>query len=115
MQTIETERELLGSLRGILACDRHQQSASGPAAKLCQSLISVPPGPVTLSVQSFGFKHGLPVDADYVFDVRIPNPYYELSLRELTGMDTSARFKIPLAFRYMCRGSYRQLKAERHM
>jgi hypothetical protein len=40
-----------------------------------KSLISVPPGQMTLVFQSFGFKHGLPVDADYVFDVRmLPNP-----------------------------------------
>ncbi len=38
--------------------------------------------------QSFGFKHGLPMDADYVFDVRmLPNPLYEPELRHLTGKD----------------------------
>ena len=38
--------------------------------------------------QSFGFKHGIPVDADYVFDVRmLPNPYYDVQLRPLTGKD----------------------------
>src|SRR5699024_10471617 len=37
---------------------------------------------------SFGFKHGLPLDADLVFDVRfLPNPFYEESLRKLTGND----------------------------
>ena len=43
---------------------------------------------LTLYFQSFGFKHGIPLDADYVFDVRcLPNPYYDLSLRPLTGRD----------------------------
>ena len=42
----------------------------------------------TINVQSFGFKHGIQIDADLVFDVRfLPNPYYVKSLRPLTGMD----------------------------
>ena len=43
---------------------------------------------LTLLFQSFGFKHGVPLDAELVFDVRcLPNPYYEISLRALTGRD----------------------------
>jgi len=44
----------------------------------------------TLSIQflSFGFKHGVPGDADFVFDTRcLPNPYWESSLRKLSGLD----------------------------
>ncbi len=41
---------------------------------------------ITISVVSFGFKYGLPIDADLVFDVRfLPNPYYDLDLRPKTG------------------------------
>ncbi|TWT16508.1 RNase adapter RapZ [Streptococcus sp. sy010] len=41
-----------------------------------------------IEVMSFGFKYGLPLDADLVFDVRfLPNPYYQQSLREQTGLD----------------------------
>lgn len=41
-----------------------------------------------INIISFGFKHGLPLDADLVFDVRfLPNPFYEESLRKLTGND----------------------------
>ena len=41
---------------------------------------------VTVNVLSFGFKYGIPIDADYVFDVRIlPNPHWEASLRVQTG------------------------------
>lgn len=44
---------------------------------------------LTLLFESFGFKHGLPQDADLVFDVRcLPNPYYDPHLRPLTGQDT---------------------------
>jgi UPF0042 nucleotide-binding protein len=40
----------------------------------------------TISIQSFGYKHGIPLDADIVFDMRfIPNPYYLKSMRKLTG------------------------------
>ncbi|MDR2688654.1 MAG: RNase adapter RapZ [Azoarcus sp.] len=43
---------------------------------------------LTLMFQSFGFKYGVPLDADLVFDVRcLPNPYYEIRLRALTGKD----------------------------
>ena len=41
-----------------------------------------------IEVLSFGFKYGLPLDADLVFDVRfLPNPYYDPALRNLTGLD----------------------------
>ncbi|MBR2001328.1 MAG: RNase adaptor protein RapZ, partial [Firmicutes bacterium] len=40
----------------------------------------------TITVESFGFKHGMPQEADWVFDVRfIPNPYYLASMKKLTG------------------------------
>ncbi len=43
---------------------------------------------LALLFQSFGFKHGVPVDSDYVFDVRcLPNPYWDTSLRKHTGVD----------------------------
>lgn len=46
------------------------------------------PAQLTLLFQSFGYKHGIPLDADLVFDVRcIPNPFYDPQLRELTGHD----------------------------
>ena len=42
----------------------------------------------TINVTSFGFKHGIQMDADLVFDVRfLPNPYYVEELRPLTGLD----------------------------
>jgi UPF0042 nucleotide-binding protein len=48
----------------------------------------------TLSVliESFGFKNGIPADADFVFDLRcLPNPYWDLKLRGLTGLDDEVR------------------------
>src|ERR1700723_3499120 len=43
---------------------------------------------MSVLVESFGFKHGIPGDADFVFDARsLPNPYWEPTLRPLTGRD----------------------------
>lgn len=43
---------------------------------------------MSILIESFGFKYGIPTDADYVFDVRhLPNPYWDVSLRPLTGLD----------------------------
>lgn len=43
---------------------------------------------ITILFESFGYKHGVPLDADFVFDVRcLPNPHWQTSLRELTGQD----------------------------
>ena len=47
-------------------------------------------GRLALTFESFGYKHGIPGDADFVFDVRsLPNPYWEHSLRHLTGRDAA--------------------------
>jgi UPF0042 nucleotide-binding protein len=49
-------------------------------------------GELTVSVESFGFKHGLPMEADLVFDVRfMPNPFYIDALRGKTGLDPEVR------------------------
>ena len=49
-------------------------------------------GKLSILLESFGFKHGLPADADFVFDVRcLPNPYWEPELRSLTGRDRPVR------------------------
>ena len=47
---------------------------------------------LNINVKSFGFKHGLPIEADLIFDVRfMPNPHYERDLREKTGLDADVR------------------------
>jgi UPF0042 nucleotide-binding protein len=87
-QAIELERELLGSLRERA----HVIDTSALKASQLQSaikrLVALPSQQLTLVFQSFAFKRGVPMDADYVFDVRmLPNPHYETDLRELTGLD----------------------------
>ena len=54
--------------------------------------------PLQVNVMAFGFKYGIPIEADLVFDVRfLPNPYYVAELREKTGLTREVRDFI---FRY---------------
>nr|WP_294615325.1 RNase adapter RapZ [uncultured Gilliamella sp.] len=47
---------------------------------------------LTIIFESFGFKHGLPIDADFVLDVRfLPNPHWDTNLRPLTGLDQAVK------------------------
>lgn len=88
VQTIELERQLLAELREqSYVIDT---SVLRPAQLLTyvKELLAVKPGQLTLVFESFAFKHGVPFDSDYVFDVRmLPNPHYESTLRALTGRD----------------------------
>ena len=89
VQTIELERQLLAELREqSYVIDT---SVLRPAQLLTyvKELLAVKPGQLTLVFESFAFKHGVPFDSDYVFDVRmLPNPHYEPTLRALTGRDS---------------------------
>lgn len=88
LQTIELERELLAELREQSHVIDTTALRSAQLQSYVKSLISMAQGQLTLIFQSFAFKRGVPVDADYVFDVRmLPNPHYETGLRELTGKD----------------------------
>ena len=88
VQAIELERELLADLRE--GADVIDTSLIRPAQlqSYVKSLISAPQSRLTLVFESFAFKRGVPLDADYVFDVRmLPNPHYVPTLRPLTGRD----------------------------
>lgn len=87
-EAIERERDILGEA----AVMGHVLDTTGilPNVLRCWVLqfVNLASAPLTLSFESFAFKHGLPVAADLVFDVRcLPNPYYDESLRPLTGKD----------------------------
>ena len=54
--------------------------------------MGAPSEAITVSVTSFGFKYGIPIDAYLVFDVRfLPNPYYIPELKECTGLEEDVR------------------------
>jgi UPF0042 nucleotide-binding protein len=87
-ECIEHERELLGDL-GDLG-QRIDTSDLHPSVlrSWIKDLLHTGEAGLRLLFQSFGFKHGIPLDADMVFDVRcLPNPYYDPELRPLTGKD----------------------------
>jgi UPF0042 nucleotide-binding protein len=89
IQAIELERELLADLRD--GADVIDTSLIRPAQlqSYIKALISAPESALTLVFESFAFKRGVPLDADFVFDVRmLPNPHYVPTLRPLTGRDT---------------------------
>ncbi|MDQ0568519.1 UPF0042 nucleotide-binding protein [Variovorax paradoxus] len=88
VQAIELERELLADLRD--GADVIDTSLIRPAQlqSYIKALISAPQSALTLVFESFAFKRGVPLDADFVFDVRmLPNPHYVPTLRPLTGRD----------------------------
>jgi UPF0042 nucleotide-binding protein len=89
VEAIAEERQLLLPIAD-LGC-RIDTSHLKPAALrewVVQATEMSTGGGLTLLFQSFGFKHGLPQDADLVFDARcLPNPYYDAELRALTGCD----------------------------
>jgi UPF0042 nucleotide-binding protein len=88
VQAIEHERELLSELREESHIIDTSQLRNSKLQSYIKSLISAPATQLTLMFESFAFKRGIPVHADYVFDVRmLPNPHYEAALRPLTGRD----------------------------
>jgi UPF0042 nucleotide-binding protein len=88
IEAIELERELLADLREQAHVIDTSLIRSSQLQGYVKSLISAPESQLTLVFESFAFKRGIPVDADYVFDVRmLPNPHYEPELRQLTGRD----------------------------
>ena len=88
IEAIEHERDLLSELREYsLVIDTSQLKASHLRTEV-RKLLDHEPNSLTLVFESFGFKRGVPMDADFVFDVRmLPNPHYEPELRPLTGLD----------------------------
>ena len=88
VDAIELEREMLGELRELAqVLDTSQLKASHLRSEV-KALLHRAPATLTLVFESFAFKRGIPMDADYVFDVRmLPNPHYEPELRALTGQD----------------------------
>ncbi len=88
IDAIEIERLMLSGLREMsIVVDTSTLKPAGLRQQV-GALVAHTGHRLTLVFQSFAFKYGVPLDADYVFDVRmLPNPYYVRELRPLTGRD----------------------------
>lgn len=89
-EAIERERQLLRPLRSRAkyVIDTSLLSAAQNKERICGLFLDKGKSPMALTVVSFGFKYGLPQEADLVLDVRcLPNPFYVPELKNLTGMD----------------------------
>ncbi|WP_102028644.1 RNase adapter RapZ [Salirhabdus sp. Marseille-P4669] len=90
LEGIRKERDLLDELKGR-AQHIINTSTIKPRElreKLIETFKEKSQQVFSVNVVSFGFKHGIPIDADLVFDVRfLPNPFYVESMRPLTGLD----------------------------
>lgn len=87
-EATELERQLLADIGNL----GHRIDTSGLSPNSLRAwvkdFVSLDRSGLTLLFESFGFKHGIPLDADYVFDIRcLPNPYYDPVLRPLCGQD----------------------------
>ncbi|HEX7441280.1 MAG TPA: RNase adapter RapZ [Caldimonas sp.] len=88
VDAIELERELLAELREISTVIDTSQLRPAQLSAWMRDLVRADDSHLTLVFESFAFRHGVPLDADYVFDVRVlPNPHYVRELRPLTGRD----------------------------
>lgn len=90
VEAIEAEEELLAPLgeRADLTVETTQRTLHELRSLLRERLLPDTAVGLSLLFQSFGFKHGLPADTDFVFDVRcLPNPHWQPHLRALTGND----------------------------
>ena len=88
---IENERAILDPLvnRAEMRIDTTHRNVHELRSIIRELIAERPAGTLALQFRSFGFKYGVPSDADFVFDVRcLPNPYWEPELRDLTGLDT---------------------------
>ncbi|WP_414638941.1 RNase adapter RapZ [Aquabacterium sp.] len=88
LETIELERELLAPLRERSSVIDTTLLRPAQLRTWVRHMVQALPSRLTLVFQSFAYKHGVPLDADFVFDSRmLPNPYYIKELRPLTGRD----------------------------
>lgn len=86
--SIALERERLLPLLTVSAVIDTSTLKSRQLQSWIKDLLALRNDNTTLLFESFGFKHGIPMDADFVFDVRcLPNPFYDPQLRLQTGLD----------------------------
>jgi UPF0042 nucleotide-binding protein len=88
VDAIELERQLLAELRDVSTVVDTSQLRPTQLRAWMRELVRAAENRLTLVFESFAYRRGVPLDADYVFDVRVlPNPHYVDELRPLTGRD----------------------------
>lgn len=88
IDTIAMERELLAPLREVSTVIDTSLLRPAQLRLWVRHIVQAEPARLTLVFESFAYKHGVPMDADFVFDVRmLPNPFYLKELKQLTGRD----------------------------
>ena len=94
VESIELERSMLEPVRAAadLVIDTSDLNVHQLKERIDHAFDTVSGSRLQVTVESFGFKHGLPLDADIVMDLRfLPNPHWEDGLRPLTGHDPKVR------------------------
>jgi UPF0042 nucleotide-binding protein len=89
-QAIDMEAQILGSIADLanLIIDTTHISGKQLTELIKERILLREESSISLVFRSFGFKHGVPVDTDFVFDLRcLPNPHWEPKLRQLTGLN----------------------------
>jgi UPF0042 nucleotide-binding protein len=87
-ESIEHERELMSGIEDLGVSIDTSDLHPNTLRQWVRDVVQTDRATLTLLFESFAFKHGVPLDADLVFDVRcVPNPYYTAELRPLTGLE----------------------------
>lgn len=92
--SVKEERDILTPLREIAddTFDTTELSPHELKSRIWEVMVEEEALSLRVEIMSFGFKHGAPLDADMVLDVRfLPNPYFEPALRDSTGLEQSVR------------------------
>jgi len=88
IECIEIERKMLSEMEEIADVIDTSGLKTNQLRSWIKELIQIEHSNMTILFESFAYKVGLPLNADFVFDVRtLPNPYYDVNLRPLTGQD----------------------------
>ena len=89
-EALALEREMMADIRNLATVVDTSKLLPAQLRATVRDLLCIPHGRLALVFESFAYKHGVPMDADFVFDVRVlPNPYYHRSLRAQTGRDSA--------------------------
>ncbi len=92
VDAIELERTLLADLRDRSTVIDTSQLRPAQLSRWLREAVGAKGAALTVVFESFAYKHGVPLDADFVFDLRVlTNPHYERELRPLTGRDAPVR------------------------